>query len=180
MHHTVRSVSSLFCVLFVSLALVACSSSVEVSRQYCPTEGVLADTERLLGGTSSQSWQSQITGTALDCSWDGEQRKLITALTVRGNVMAGKESGVPSKLTLPAFVVILGADDKQLFRKDFDVTIAADKGSQSVAFSEQVGELTLNLASGDKIKDHAILVGFRLTPEQLRANRAYRITKLGL
>ena len=180
MSHSRRSVHSLFCIMLISLALAGCSSTVEVSRQYCPTEGVLADTERLIGGDSERSWQGQITGTALECSWDAEQRKLVTALTVRGNVMAAKDAGVPSKLTLPAFVVLLNADDKQLYRKDFDINISADKGLGAVAFSKEVGELANMLAPGDSIKNHAILVGFRLTPDQLRANRSYRAEKLGL
>ena len=180
MHHSARSVLSLLCVMLVSFALVGCSRNIEVSRQYCPTEGVLADTERLLGGEPGRSWQGQITGTVLDCSWNPEERKRVTALTVRGSVIAGNDAGVPSKLNLPAFVVILNPEDKQLFRKDFDVNISADSGLKSVGFSKEVGDLTLNLASGDSIKGYAILVGFRLTPDQLRANRTYREQKLGL
>ena len=180
MTHSGRSVQSLFTTLFATFMLVSCSSSLEVSRQYCPTEGVLADTERLVGGAADRVWQSQISGTALECSWDAEKRKLVTALTVRGTVMASEEEGVPSKLTLPAFVVVLDAEDKQLYRKNFDISVSADKNPQLVAFSKEVGELILTLAPGDRIKDHAVLVGFRLTPDQLRANRSYRIQKLGL
>ena len=180
MSHPRRSFHSMFAIMLMSVFLVSCGGGVETSRQYCPTQGVLADTERLVGLSGDVIWSAQISGTVLECHWDAQDRRLVTGLTMNGNVTSTSEADFATKLTLPAFVIMTGPSDTILVKKEFDVEISTSKELQTVSFSKDVGSLTLTLAADDQIEGHAILVGFRLTPDQLRANRNYRTRKLGL
>ncbi len=154
----------------VALALSACGADIEVSRQYCPTEGVLADTERLVFDRDGQpAWIANITGTVMDCAWNPETRKIETVLSVSGLVEA--QGSMPSKLSLPAFMIILNGQDEVMTRKDFIISVSGNQQAEQAAFMQEIGRQTITLSENDNVEDYAILVGFRLTAAQLQKNR---------
>ena len=157
-------------VIAVALMLSACGGDVEVSRQYCPTEGVLADTERLVFERDGQlAWAANITGTAMDCAWNPETRKIETSLSVRGLVEA--QGVMPTKLSLPAFMIILNGQDDVMTRKDFMISVSGNKNAEQAVFVQEIGRQAITLSEDDRIEDFSILVGFRLSADQLKKNR---------
>ncbi len=182
MNRSLIIVKNVIIVVCMAFFASACGGGFETGRQYCPPEGILADTERMsfIPTGKAGAVQAEILGVELECSWHEEQLKLLTNLSVRGVVMSQTGTTIPLKISLPVFVVIIDENDKILVKQDFEIKVSAKKGKKLIGFTQDGGALSLNLTKENALSDYTILVGFRITPEQWQQNRSARRKKLNL
>lgn len=135
----------------------------------CPKAAVHPETARLVqmgagGQASAKAYEARISGPQTACTDDAGMTRVALTFAVQ----AGLGPNVEAKpVKAPYFVVVMSAG-KIVAKEIFPVTLPFASGAATVSISETVDKIALPLQKGG-MPDYELLVGFQLTPEQLRA-----------
>lgn len=150
----------------VAAALVVAASGGAAA---CPKAAVHSETARLVqmgagGIASAKAFEARMSAAQSACK--AETGATAVALTFA--VQASLGPNVEAKpVKVPYFVVVM-AGGKIVAKEVFSVTLPFAAGGSPVSVNETVDKISLPLRSG-ATTDYELLVGFQLTPEQLRA-----------
>lgn len=161
-----------------AVLLASCSTSKQADDgRFCPRAGIvgdLADLVRYKGSgrdLTDVSYSAQITGVHGSCEATKSGVDVDTTVTIvasRGPAYAGEAP------ELDYFVAVIAPDKtilaKQVFHTRIDFRNGALRAGSAETISEKVPIPDKKLAPSE----YGILVGFQLTPEQIKANRARR------
>lgn len=145
---------------------IAGLSAAEAS---CPRADVHAETARLVqmgagGQASARAYDARISNAKVECLSDGAAAKIALSFKVDASLGPNVEA---KPVRAPYFVAVLYGG-KIVAKEVFPVTLAFAPGAAAVSMVETVDKISLPLRRNAK-PDYEILVGFQLTPEQLRA-----------
>lgn len=164
--------------LGMGLALAACAGQTTTSTvPPCPRVGILADAARMTifrdgpgrDITDVQSF-SQIAGFSGSCYYEDRQRTVMVDLRIELTSERGAAANGPRTADLPYFVSILDKNREIIAQQDF--TLRADYPANSIRiglFDEL--EQRIPLKAGEFGDAYEVLIGFRLTLDQLEWNR---------
>jgi hypothetical protein len=150
-------------------AAAAAVAALTGSAMACPKAAVHPDTARLVqmgagGQPNVKAYEARLSAPQAACKDEAGQMKV--ALTF--DIQAGLGPNVEAKpVKVPYFVVVMSAG-KIVAKEIFPVTLPFGPGAASVSVKETVDKISLPLRNGGK-PDYELLIGFQLTPEQLRA-----------
>jgi hypothetical protein len=149
--------------------------AVKAIKKNCPSIATLSQAASITIFTPGAAprienvrYDAQIVKAALDCKVKGNQ--VISEFGLSGRISLGPR-GTAGKKVLPVFAALTLKDQdvrNKIFRKT-DVTIKP--GRRNADFIEVIRNFTFTLGAGKKPTDYEVLVGFDLTPTQLRYNQ---------
>jgi hypothetical protein len=152
--------------LFLVASLAAALSGQAAA---CPKAAVHPETARLVqmgagGQATAKAYEARMSGAQVSCSTDGASDKIVLSFKIDAALGPNVEA---KPVRAPYFVVVMLAD-KIVAKEVFPVTLPFGPGAAAVALNETVDKISLPLRRSAK-PDYEILIGFQLTPEQLRA-----------
>lgn len=164
--------------LGMGLALTACAGQTTTTTvPPCPRVGILADAARMTvfrdgpgrDITDVQSF-SQIAGFSGSCYYTDKLRTVMVDLRIDLTSERGAAANGPRTADLPYFITILDKNRDIIAQQDF--TLRADYPVNSVRLGlfDEI-EQRLPLKQGEFGDAYEVLIGFRLTPDQLEWNR---------
>jgi phosphoribosylaminoimidazole (AIR) synthetase len=135
----------------------------------CPSAQVHAETARYVqlgagGRADARAYVAQMSAPKTACQTAGGMVQVNLSFTVQADLAANVEA---KPVKAPYFVVLMQAG-KIVAKEVFPVTFAFGPAAPSVTLTETVDKIALPLRQSGK-PDYEILVGFQLTPEQVRA-----------
>ncbi|KJV09487.1 hypothetical protein VZ95_11175 [Elstera litoralis] len=164
--------------LSLGLMLAACSGPATTSTvPPCPRVGILADAARMTifrdgAGrdiTDVQSF-SQIAGFSGSCYYEDKLRTVMVDLRIELTSERGAAANGPRWADLPYFVSILDKNRAIIAQQDFTLRAEYPVNSIRVGLFDEI-EQRLPLQAGEFGDAYEVLIGFRLTPDQLEWNR---------
>ncbi len=167
--------------LSAALLLAACSGQSETATiPPCPRVGILADAARLTvfrdgpgrDVTDVQSI-SNVSGFSGSSYYENKQRTVVVDLRIELTSERGPAAGGPRFADLPYFVSILDKNRNILVQQDFTLRADYPANSARVGLFDEL-EQRINLKDGEFGNAYEVLIGFRLTPDQLEWNRQNR------
>lgn len=170
---SLRTVVSLSCL--GAVLLVAACATDETPRA-CPEVVLLADASKQTKfngqgrDLTDVLFEAELEAGRLVCEYDDNE--VDVDLQVR--VIASRGPANSDRLAnINYFVAVARADQTVLARKSFDIAIPFPGNRTRVSGLEEIGQV-IPLAQGEDGTDYRIYLGFDLTPEELRFNRANR------
>ena len=163
-------------------ALSACSYRNPITEP-CPTFGVLGDAEQVTafngGGhdLTNVAYRATLSSASLKCDYSKKEKRGQTSRAVTGelsynlSVERGPALSDP-QVTVPYFVAITRGKKYVLAREEFSQTLNLAAGTR-VASQEQV-PVSIPLAKNLNGDSYEVVVGIKLTPDQLAYNRAQK------
>jgi hypothetical protein len=166
----------------LALALVAAIASCsrqqnDVGAPPCPKVAVLADAAHLAvfrdgpgRDLTDIRYEADIGRISGDCIY----KKRNTSVTVDMKLMITAKRGPADRdrvAPLAYFVAVVDAESHVLARKEFESQIEFGPEQAEVATQEELEEI-IQLKKDQPGSDYDVLVGFRLSPEQVQRNRA--------
>lgn len=135
----------------------------------CPVAKVHPETARFVqmgagGQPAAKAYDATISGPQAKCSAENGGTKVHLTFKVDATLAPNVEA---KPVKVPYFVAILSGD-KIVAKEVFPVSLPFGVGALSVSVNEIVDKISLPLRPSGK-PDYELLVGFQLTPEQLRA-----------
>lgn len=167
--------------LGLGLVLAACGGPATTSTvPPCPRVGILADAARMTvfregpgrDITDVQSL-SQIGGFSGSCYYTDKQRTVMVDLRIEVTSERGAAANGPRSADLPYFVSILNKNREIIAQQDFILRADYPVNSVRVGLFDEI-EQRLPLKDGEYGDAYEVLIGFRLTPDQLEWNRQNR------
>lgn len=142
---------------------------VSVPAYACPSAAVHPETAKLVqmgagGQANARAYEARISAPAVACQTVGADMTVNLTFKVDAT-LAPNVQAKPVKA--PYFVVVMVAG-KIVAKEIFPVTLAFGPGVDKIATTETVDKISLPLRRNAK-PDYEILVGFQLSPEQMRA-----------
>jgi choline dehydrogenase-like flavoprotein len=148
------------------LTAVAAVALAAVSEAACPTAAVHPETAKLVqmgagGQANARAYQAAISAPKTACETAGKDVKVSLSFQVNAELSPGVEA---RPVKAPYFVVVM-AGDKIVAKEVFPVSLAFGPSAATLSLTETVDKISLPLRPGG----YDILVGFQLSPDQLRA-----------
>lgn len=155
------------------LALGACAQDAGPA---CPDVAILRDADRITQFTTAGgrdltdiAYEGEITAIKGSCGYDGEQTRATVEMTVTFAWARGP-AGRGDNAEFTYFIAILDGDRKVVARQEFPTQVTFKDGANRAAGNEEL-EQEIPLPKGVPGASYRVLVGFKLTPEQLARNR---------
>jgi len=157
-----------------AVLLAACAGDESVPR--CPQLQMLKDTDRMVKfvgdgrDLTDVEYEAALRAPFLSCEYDGDT--LDSVVTVNLVVLRGPADD--DRLARVAYFVAIADLNKQVVaREEFDVEIPFEGNRTQVVATEEV-EQHIPLQPEESGANYRILVGLRLTPDELRYNQENR------
>ncbi len=170
-----------FGALGMALLVTACADQKTASTvPPCPRVGILADAARLTvfrdgGGrdvTDVQSF-SEVAGFSGSCFYEDKLRTVMVDLRIEITSERGAAANGPRFAELPYFVSILDKNREIIAQQDFSLRADYPINSARIGLFDEL-EQRIPLKAGEFGDAYEVLIGFRLTPDQLEWNRLNR------
>ncbi|MFZ1991779.1 MAG: hypothetical protein WAW96_18640 [Alphaproteobacteria bacterium] len=168
--------------LLAPVALWGCGTPNPILEP-CPTFGILGDAEQATSfngagrDLTNVAYRATLSAASLKCSYSKRERRGQTSRTVNADlsVNLSVERGPAlsdTQITVPYFVAITRGKKYVLAREEFSQTLNLAAGTR-VASQEEV-PLSIPLAKNLSGDSYEVVVGIKLTPDQLAYNRAQK------
>lgn len=137
----------------------------------CPVASVHPETARLVqmgagGQPSAKAYEARISAPQVSCASDGSSLKIN--LTFKVDAALGPNvQATPVKA--PYFVAVL-YDGMIVAKEIFPVGLGFKPDAPSISLTETVDKISVPLRR-NAVPEYEILIGFQLTPEQVRASQ---------
>lgn len=167
--------------LGMALGLAACGGPATTSTvPPCPRVGILADAARMTvfregPGRDITDVQSisQVSGFSGSCYYEDRQRTVMVDLRIEVTSERGAAANGPRSADLPYFVSILNKNRDIIAQQDFTLRADYPVNSARIGLFDEL-EQRIPLQAGEFGDAYEVLIGFRLTPDQLEWNRQNR------
>jgi hypothetical protein len=167
-------VRALLAAVASAMLLAACASDEGVPL--CPQLQLLKDTDRLIKfvgdgrDLTDVEYEAALRAPLLSCEYNGDT--LDSVVTV--NLVALRGPADDDRVARLAYFVAIADQNKQVVaREEFDVEIPFEGNQTQVVATEEV-EQHIPLRPEESGADYRVLVGLRLTPDELRYNQENR------
>lgn len=157
-----------------AMVLTACAGDEGVPL--CPQLQLLKDTDRMVKfvgdgrDLTDVEYEAALRAPLLSCEYDGDT--LDSVVTV--NLVALRGPADDDRVARIAYFVAIADQNKQVVaREEFDVEIPFEGNQTQMIATEEV-EQHIPLRPEESGADYRILVGLRLTPDELRYNQENR------
>ena len=155
---------------FASIALLVGALSVDAGATVkCPAVEVLKGTQNFVqmgasGDANIRAYDALLSDAATACTFDAKNVKVNLTFKVAGHLAPNVEA---RPVKVPYFVAFL-SDDHVITKQIFSVNLAFGPAAQNVNVTEAVDKIMYPLSALDP--NYRIVVGFQLSPAQLRQN----------
>ena len=178
-----KSVSPLVFVCIGAALLAACSKSKELSAFSCPAPIIVANADRWPASATPNDPSFDILIRAIDTQCSAlPGREIESSVTIGGYMRAYQPGGAPATdFSVDIFAAIVDPNDQIITQHVETVEIDGISASADALFSNFSHEfkpLSFMVGEGLKSSNYRLTVGFRLSQEQLAANRAGRFARL--
>lgn len=162
--------------LALPLVLGSCGFFSRESREevLCPSANGLASASRLTRFANSGSteltevaYEAEIFRVRSTCRARRDSVLVETAVEFR--ITAGPALR-EVQAVLPYFVAVLDGDRNILTKNNFEIAVEFPDGQTATGYVDELQE-TIPVPKGGNAADHEVVVGFQLTPDELRFNR---------
>lgn len=170
---SLRRVAALAAVSGATLALAACSGSKEVSAT-CPRVVQEPETSMIafFGAGGGHTAKDVVVGGRIrDVSYQCERRRVGVALNAQISFEAQRANMSIDDADLPYFVALVDPDQKLLKEQGFVAHVAFPPGESYRRIPAEKITVDLPIKDQSTGSTYTVVVGFRLTPEQLAFNR---------
>ena len=137
----------------------------------CPKADIHAETARFVqmgagGQPGARAYDARLSAPQVTCANDGATLKIVLSFKVDASLGPNVEA---KPVQAPYFVAVLYGG-KIVAKEVFPVRLPFGPGAETVSLTETVDKISLPLRRNAK-PDYEILLGFQLTPQQLRAGQ---------
>jgi hypothetical protein len=174
-----RAGAGALALLALGAGLAGCRSQNDVGAPMCPRVAVLADAAHLVKYRDGPGrdltdvlYEADLGRISGECIYTRRNTRVTVAmkLTVTAKRGPADRDGIAD---LAYFVAIVDNQSKILARQEFDSQLEFEPTQTQAATLEELEQI-IPLQKDQPGSDFEVLVGFRLTPEQLQRNRAGR------
>jgi hypothetical protein len=164
----------LFALSLLALPLVSCSSAPEpLPMSACPQVAIVRDLSVYQHPPAADEnnlvISARIGNIQAGCSVDANKRLIdggFDVVAVRGANTAGRRA------TIPFFVSVVDSNDAVLKKETYEVPVFFENNERQLKMNVPLNPST-GIPDGYDTSQVRVLVGFQLTPEQLKANTNY-------
>lgn len=170
-----RTLSSLLPLALATGTLAGCSGSGPQFPPPCPSLSLLrnaADFSRYAAAgrdLSDLALQARITAVPATCTWAEGRAKVRATLQVTFDLTRGPAASSRS-VSAPYFVAVTKGE-RVLDEQDYTLSARFPPNTDHAQFSSEKVDLLLPVSPTESAAAYQIYVGFRLSPEELQANR---------
>lgn len=162
--------AALLCALF----LAGCAGS-KAEDMPCPDTGLILAASKLTSFNTETASEADMVVDATLGNYRGacrfRQETLEFMLEVDIAARRGAAGDKLKKAAFPYFVAILDPAENVLQRQGFSTTVSFDNTGNGVTTEKHI--LRLPLPDKKTVRQHKVVIGFELTPEQLAYNRRH-------
>ena len=162
-----------YIVLLAAILLSGCAAKTDIDP-ICPKTGFISNTDRITylapGGSAKDIVAAAtIEGFSGDCRFKDKHNNTVdVALTLPFTASKGKAGGGLKEKELSYFIAVLSPEEEILNRQSFTTMISFDNTGTGSTTEEHVIKIPLK-ARSDAYK-YKVIIGFALTPDQLKYN----------
>ena len=178
MRRLARAAASLAALFALGAALDGCKSNIaDPGTPPCPRVALLADAAHLAVFRNGPGrdltdivYEADLGRISGQCIYTRSKSKVTVAmkLTIAAKRGPADRGGVAD---LPYFVAVVDRQSHILARQEFDTAIGFQPDQTQAATVEELEQI-IPLKKDQPGSDFEVMVGFRLTPEQVKRNRA--------
>jgi hypothetical protein len=178
MRRVARATGSLAALLTVGAALGGCGTKIaDAGTPACPRVALLADAAHMTVFRDGPGrdltdivYDADLGRISGQCVYTHDKSKVTVEMRLAITAKRGPADRSRSA-ALPYFVAVVDNQSHVLARQEFDTTIAFQPDQTQAGTLEELEQI-IKLNKDQPGSDFQVMVGFRLTPEQLKRNRA--------